>query len=233
MTITADVQSLEAGEFVELFELDCTSFGGDLLLFHGYINDGPILWQGKQYEPWAIDAEGFSRNGIGALPTPLLRVGNITTNAQGEQVVGVISSLCIAFDDLIGARITRRRTFAQYLDGKPEADPTQELPPEIWLVECKTAENREFVEFELKSAIDFEDQRLPARQINANFCPWVYRGAECNYTGSAMFDADDNPVIDPAKDKCGKRVSSCKARFGQWEVINFGGFPASDTLRGY
>lgn len=224
MTITADIQSLEAGEFVELFELDCTSFGGDLLLFHGYINDGPILWQGKQYEPWAIEAEGFSRNGVGSLPTPVLRVGNVDAK---------ISALCIAFDDLVGAKLTRRRTFAQYLDGRPEADPSQELSPEIWLVEAKTREDRQQVEFELKSAIDFEDQRLPARQINANFCPWVYRGAECNYTGSAMFDSDDNPVIDPTRDKCGKRVSSCKARFGQWQVINFGGFPAADTLRGY
>lgn len=224
MTITADVQSLEAGEFVELFELDCTSFGGDLLLFHGYINDGTITWQGKQYEPWAIEAEGFSRNGVGSLPTPLLRVGNVDAK---------ISALCIMFDDLVGAKLTRRRTFAQYLDGKPGADPSQELSPEIWLVEAKTREDRQQVEFELKSAIDFEDQRLPSRQINANFCPWVYRGAECNYTDSAMFDADDNPVIDPTKDKCGKRVSSCKARFGQWQVINFGGFPAADTLRGY
>lgn len=224
MTITADVQSLEPGEFVELFELDCTGFGGDLLRFHGYIHDGPITWQGQQYDPWAIEAEGFARNGVGALPTPVLRVGNVDAK---------ISALCLAFDDLVGARLTRRRTFGKYLDGQPEADPTQELSPEIWLVEGKPHEDREQVEFELRSALDFEDQRLPARQINANFCPWVYRGAECNYTGSAMFDADDNPVIDPTKDKCGKRVSSCKARFGQWEVINFGGFPAADTLRGY
>lgn len=224
MTIIVDIQGLEPGEFVELFELDCSEFGGEVLFFHGYINNGPIEWKGDEYEPWAIEAEGFSRSGVGSLPTPVLRVGN-----EGAK----ITALCLAFDDLVGARLTRRRTFAKYLDGMPDADPTQELSPEIWIIEAKTKEDRQQVEFELKSAIDFEDQRLPARQINANFCPWVYRGAECNYTGSAMFDLNDNPVIDQAKDRCGKRVSSCKARFGEWEVINFGGFPSADTLRGY
>lgn len=66
-----------------------------------------------------------------------------------------------------------------------------------------------------------------------------YRGPYCNYTGSACFDKDDNPVADPALDRCGGRVSSCQKRFAAEQgvsevaaIINFGGQPAADTLRG-
>lgn len=237
MTLTADIQGLEPGEHVELFELDATGIGGDRLLFHGYVNAGPILWQGNAYQPWPIEAEGFARNGVGTLPTPLLRVGNIGVGQDGEPLPGMISALCLALDDLIGARLTRHRTLAQYLDGQPTADPTQEFPPEIWLIEAKTSETKDVVEFELRSALDFDGQQLPARQINANMCGWVtiggYRGPYCGYTGSAMFDRDDNPVIDPTRDKCGGRMTSCKLRFGEWAELPYGGFPSADTLRGY
>lgn len=242
MTLTADIQGLEPGARVELFELDASAIGGTIQRFHGYMDAGSIFWQGLEYGPWTIEAEGFARVGTGQQPTPTLRVGNIGWDAEGNPLPGVITSLCIELDDLIGARVVRRRTLAQYLDGSPTADPTQEFPTEIWLIECKTQEDKESVEFELRSALDFDGQQLPARQINANLCPWLniggYRGPYCAYVGSAYFDTDDNPVSDPTLDKCGGRVTSCQKRFNaqentEWAVINFGGFPGADSLRGY
>lgn len=241
--ITADVQGLSPDGDIKLYELDATEIGGDVLRFHGYPQAGPIYWRGDEYAPWAIEAEGFERTGTGAQPAPVLRVGNIGQDAHGNPVPGVISALCLALDDLVGARLIRRRTLTKYLDatnfadGNPTADPTEEFPPEIWLIECKTQEDRETVEFELRSALDFEGEQLPARQIQANTCGWLsiggYRGPYCGYTGAAMFDRDGNPVTDPVLDKCGGRVSDCKKRFGEWEPLNFGGFPAADQLRGY
>lgn len=35
MTIEADIQKLEPGALIELFELDMTSLSGDILRFHG------------------------------------------------------------------------------------------------------------------------------------------------------------------------------------------------------
>lgn len=35
-TITGDVQTLEPGALVELFEVDSTAISGDILRFHGY-----------------------------------------------------------------------------------------------------------------------------------------------------------------------------------------------------
>jgi lambda family phage minor tail protein L len=242
MGIYADVQKLEVGKMVDLFELDATGIGGTLQRFHGYTQVGPIWWQGNQYEPWAIKADGFEQVGEGQQPTPALSVGNIGQDADGNPIAGVISSLCIALDDLVGARIVVRRTLAKYLDarnftgGNPTASPDEELAPEIWIIQQKTAETAEVVEFELSSALDFNGQMLPSRQIIAGMCSWLtkggYRGTYCGYTGSRMFDVNGNPVSDPALDRCSGLLSDCKKRFGEYEVINFGGFPSADRIRG-
>lgn len=235
--ITEDVQKLSPGAKIALYELDASKIGGDVQLFHGHNTDQPIIWRGMEFQPWAIEASGFALTGTGQPPTPTLRVGNIGKDANGNPVVGVISALCLALEDLVGATVTRYRTFVHYLDGQPTADPDQEMPRDVWLVEAKVSETKTYVEFELKSALDFDDQKLPDRQIMANMCPFIakggYRGEYCGYMGTAMFDRDDNPVIDPTKDKCGGRLTSCKLRFGEYEVINFGGFPSADTTRGY
>jgi lambda family phage minor tail protein L len=227
--ITADIQGLEPGAKVELFELDATMIaGGDLLRFHGYQQAGPIWWQGVQYTPWPIVAEGFAKTSEGQQPTPKLTVGNVD---------GSIADLCILLDDLVGAKITRHTTLGKYLDaanfagGNSSADPGQEFPPEVWYIEQKTAETNEVVEFELASALDFQGVDLPRRQIIANLCSFTYKGPYCNYTGTAMFDTNDNTVTDPALDVCGKRLSSCKCRFGTNNVLNFGGYPAAGLIR--
>lgn len=94
MTITADLQKLEPGAIVELYELDAEEIGAGTFRFHGYSQDTPIWWQGKRYEPWAIQATGFKRAGEGRQATPKVQVGNIGVDAQGKPVPGVISALC-------------------------------------------------------------------------------------------------------------------------------------------
>ena len=54
MTITADDQALEPGALVRLFDLDCTGFGGEMLRFHGHLQQGPIHWQGNAYQAWPV-----------------------------------------------------------------------------------------------------------------------------------------------------------------------------------
>lgn len=227
--ITSDIQGLEPGARVELFELDATTIaGGELLRFHGYQQAASIWWQGNEYTAWPIKTEGFAKTSEGRQPTPRLSVGNVD---------GSISSLCIMFDDLVGAKLTRHVTLGQYLDaanfagGNPSADPSQEFPPDVWFIEQKTGETNEVVEFELSSALDFQDAQLPRRQIIANLCPFTYRGAYCGYVGTNKFDVNDNPVTDPALDVCAKRLSSCKKRFGSTNVLNFGGFPAAALIQ--
>jgi lambda family phage minor tail protein L len=220
MTIEADVQNLEPGKLIDLWELDATEIGGGLLRFQA-ISDAPVMWQGVEYSPWPMKAEGFGKDS-GQQPTPTVSVANID---------GSISLLCIAFEDMVGSVVIRHRTFGKYLDGQPEADPTQEFPLENWFIERKVSEDTEAVTFELASPLDFGDMYLPARQIIANFCPHVYRGEGCNYTGIPVADANDVPTSDPGLDDCGKRPGSCKLRDWPDDILNYGGFIAAGLTR--
>lgn len=109
MSITEDVQQLEPGRLIELFELDCTAIGGDVLRFHGHLQSGPIFWQGNEYTAWPIEASGFERTGDAQQPSPTITVGNID---------GVIGAMCLALGDLVDATVRRHRTFGKYLDAK-------------------------------------------------------------------------------------------------------------------
>ena len=229
MTVKADLQQAALPAIVELYELDTTVVGGvDVLRFtpHGPNPlGGDIVFGGLTYTRLPIEAFGFARSGQGALPRPKLAVANVTG------LVGAIA------DELIGARLTRIRTFAKYLDavnfpgGNPQADPNQVIDREIWFVDRKAMENKLMVEFELAAAFDLAGVMLPRRQFVQNVCPWRYRGPECGYTGGAVADEKDQPTSDPAKDRCGKRLASCKLRFGQYAELPFGGFPAVGLLR--
>lgn len=105
-TVNADIQKLEPGALVELYVLDATAIGGDMLYFHGDTKQGFINWQTQPYSPWPITAEGFARTSDQP-PVPKLTVANLE---------GAISALCRDYDDLVGAKLTRIRTFGKYLD---------------------------------------------------------------------------------------------------------------------
>lgn len=227
MTINEDVQALSPGALIELYELDATSIGGGVIRFHGNPSDRSLFWQGQEYSLWPIVAEGFARTS-NQQPNPTLSVGNVD---------GSISLLCLTYEDMVGAKVIRRRTFAKYLDvvnfpeGNPLADPAQEFPPEVWFIERKASETAESVNFELSSALDFQGVKLPRRQIIANQCSWIYRGPYCGYTGPAVADILDQPTSDPALDNCGKRYQSCKLRIWPDGILNYGGFLAAGLVR--
>jgi len=499
VTLNADIQLLEPGGWVELFELDATALGADRLFFHRYTQVGPVWWQGTEYSPWPIDTQGFELN-PNQPPTPTLSAGNVN---------GRMTALCLAYQDLVGAKLIRHRTLAKYLDpqnsppktavqqafapvgtafqlggsagtvagvavgglhrtdwqgrtalfgvprtnsvrnsatligasvsnvtltlgtdgapdgsanyaiitsaataapqiavatntsnvivdqdgacnfrarirdsgsgfvcfqcnqqdasntvlaasainfdlthgtwgaefavgtfglngfaslsavklngwwhlgykftpkatatraqpyigqassltsrggavgaklhifgvqncpgvyiptgtanvtvtdytvsstgagtlgqaatgattfdwdgsfqNNPTADPTQEAPPDAWFLERRSAEDNTTVTWELSSALDFNGRQTPGRQIIANSCGWLsrggYRGPNCGYTGPAVAKADDSPTSDPAQDRCGGRLSSCRLRFGQNGELPYGSFPAASLIK--
>ena len=75
--------------------------------------------------------------------------------------------------------------------------------------------------------VDLPNAFLPQRQLIGNCCQWQYRSSECSYTGSNYFNKDDVVVSTLAADVCGKRLSSCKKRFGENGVLPFGSFPTA------
>lgn len=230
-TITSEIQKLTPSAIIELFVLDATALSGDVFRFHAGTNGlmQKIVWQGQTYDPFPVQANGFEYNGNGQLPRPKIVVANVT---------GAITAMVLLYQDLLGAKLTRKRTFAKYLDAvnfdggvNPTADATAEFADDIFFIDRKSNENRDIVEFELAAAFDVTGVKLPRRQIIQNVCPWRYRGSECGYTGTAYFNASDVSVGSPALDVCGKRLASCEARFGTNAQLPFGGFPAAGLIR--
>ena len=229
MAIQAEIQSLAPSALMEMFVLDTTNFaGGGLSYFHAGTNklQQPLVWQGNSYTALPIEADGFDLSSKGQLPKPRIRIANIN---------GLFSAQVAQNDDLIGCKVTRKRTFAKYLDAvnfpggvNSTADPNQYLADEVWFVDRKVSENKYLIEWELASAFDVQGVMLPFRQIVQNSCAWKYRSAECGYTGTAYFDKNDLGTTQ-ANDYCAKRLSSCKARFGN-NYLPFGGFPGANRL---
>lgn len=226
MSIKAEIQSLSPTALLEFFVLDTTNMvGGTIMRFHAGTNGllDSVVWQGQTYIPLPIKADGFDITTKGTLPRPKMTVANAG---------GLLSAEVRNFNDFVGSKVIRKRTFLKYLDAvnftggtNPDADPNQHLPDDVWYVERKMTENRYLIEFELSSAMDLQGVQLPARQIIQQSCMWRYRGTECGWTGS-RYDKNNQPTTDPAEDICAKTLSACKARFG-YNPIRFGGFPGS------
>ena len=229
--IAVELQSLEPSAIIELFQLDASSFGGDIYYFHAGTNNlrQPVVWQGQEYTPFPVEITGFEFNAGGQLPRPKMKVANVT---------GVITALVLAYQDLLGAKVTRKRTMKKYLDGinfsggvNPTEDTTAEFPDDIYYIEHKVNENKEVVEFDLSASFDVQGIKIPKRQIIQNLCPWKYRSAECSYAGTTYYDTNDVAVGTLALDVCGKRLSSCEIRFGSTNELPFGAFPASGLIK--
>lgn len=200
---TSELQKVNPSSIIELFELQLvTALHGanTIFRFHAGTNDvsnGDVIWAGNTYQRYPIEVEGFEYSGNGQLPRPKIRVSNI---------FGTITAILLTVNntssgnDLNGAKLTRIRTLARYLDaanftggtnpyGTP--DPTAEFPREIYYLDRKVSENRDIVEWELAAAFDLAGVRAPKRQCIANRCQWVYRSTECSYTGPPIADVDD------------------------------------------
>lgn len=230
-TITSEIQKVAPSSIIELFQLDATPFGGEIYYFHAGTNNlmANIVWQGITYNAFPVQITGFEFTGKGQLPRPTMSVANVTS---------IISTLVMAYDDLLGAKVTRLRTMAKYLDAvnfdggvNPNADSTAEFPRDIYYIERKVSESKTVVDFELAASFDVQGVKLPRRQIIQNICPWKYRSAECSYAGTAYFDKDDVSVGSLSLDVCGKRLSSCEARYGANNPLPFGAFPAAGLLK--
>jgi lambda family phage minor tail protein L len=243
VNIKEAIQQLAPGALIELFQIDLTPIQATagVVYFHSGTNDlgGPVVWQGLSYQRFPVEAEGFDRTTKGTLPRPTMRVANVT---------GTISAMLLQYDDLVGAKVTRKRTFARYLDAvnftggvNATADPAQALDDETYFIERKVSEDNETVELELASALDFQGMRLPARTIMIGSCAWEYRRwtgsawdyttAQCPYNGTANYNVLNQAVASPLLDVPSKSVDCCKARFGATAILPFGGFPGARAYK--
>ena len=165
-----------------------------------------IKYGGTPYIPLPVEASGFEFNGDGTLPRPSIRFANLQS-----QITALLLGInqITPGNDLSGARVKRIRTLSRFLDsdnwengvnpyGNPDSGANAQFPPEIYYIDRKVAENRDFVEFELVSSFDMPNTKAPRRLVMQNLCQWEYKSKECGYAGDDEFTVTGTPITPAA-----------------------------------
>ena len=111
--ITSQLQGIAPTEVIELFqlELNADQHGVNQTYYFdgGRQNDGAgVTFGGQLYTSIPMEADGFAYNGQGSLPRPTLRISNLFST-----ITALIATLP---NGLEGAKVTRIRTLARYID---------------------------------------------------------------------------------------------------------------------
>jgi lambda family phage minor tail protein L len=195
--IARSLVELQPTAIVELFLLYFNTVDQPeaCIAFHGgAIYNREVTWQGIQYLPIPVETEGFEVNANGQMARPKIRVSNKDY---------FVTDLLLRYNDLQFSKIVRKRTFIKYLDdvnfdgGNPwgQADATAEVSNDTYVISQKTAENKNFVEFELTSPLDLENFELNNRLIMSRYCFWQYRGLGCRYNGPPVETEEEDRII--------------------------------------
>jgi len=198
--LQSEAVSLNPSALVALFELDLTNVAEELgvslndneriFRFHNQpkLLTTSIFFQGHEYVGVPIQVEGYEVSSQGKLPTPKL---TMSVNEEGIALLAILKNKIRLLGDFVGCKITRKRTFARFLDfsnfncnNRPENLQTNELiefPPDIYYVNRKSREDKLSIEYELASILDLEGIKLPKRQIISKRCNFLYRGEGCLY----------------------------------------------------
>jgi lambda family phage minor tail protein L len=177
-----------------------------------------IKYGGTPYIPLPVEASGFEFNGDGTLPRPSIRFANLQS-----QITALLLGInqITPGNDLSGARVKRIRTLSRFLDsdnwengvnpyGNPDSGANAQFPPEIYYIDRKVAENRDFVEFELVSSFDMPNTKAPRRLVMQNLCQWEYKSKECGYSGSDEFTVTGTSITTAAASGFGYSTNADK-----------------------
>lgn len=143
--------------YVEFYELDLTKLGGGVHRFtpHAVVESG-VVWRGQTYLPMPVSTSGWDISGTGALPRPVLVISNVHRLLLAE---------IIQLGDIVGGKLTRFRTFENFVDGNANADPTAYLPPDVFVIEQLIEETNTELKWQLTSILDKFGMMLPRRQV--------------------------------------------------------------------
>ncbi len=238
--VATEIVSLEPSQIIEFY-----------LIFYNWPDDassilaitpsangiGPkIKWQGQDYFSLPIEPSNFKNSSDGELARPKIKIANTDL---------IISKYLRSANSLIGAKIIRKRTFVKFLDdenfaggenpyfdintGTSMADPSSHLPEQVFYVNRRVSENKDFVEFELSSVLELENCFLPNRNTYARYCTWIYRGHGCRYAGnplrasnSQLFKDSSGNAVTPLENKglWTRETTYVKGDFVYTEVTN-------------
>ena len=204
--VASEVMSLQPSALITMYEIDIGSLGFNIgvisqteiilqqntvFRFHNNINlsTQSLFWQGNEYIAAPILATNLETNLKGPLALPKL---SITVSDECIPLLTQLKNRIYQLGDIVGAKLTRIRTFARFLDlvNFPTnqlpplnfyPDPNAELPRDVFYIDRLSSENKNFLEYELSPFFVIEGIQLPGRIISENACPWFYRGEGCLY----------------------------------------------------
>jgi lambda family phage minor tail protein L len=179
-----------------------------------------VIWQGVEYISYPMETEGFAAKGNDELPRPRVTVSNKDLT---------ISKYLRVHNNLVGAKVVRKRTFARFLDdvnfeggenpyfdyttNQSASSPDAYLPDQTYYISRRVSETKDFVQFELASVFEMDNVFIPNRNVYSRFCTWIYRGHGCRYAGNPQ---TQNKSL-PFKDTFGTEVNPTNNR-GKWEA---------------
>ena len=115
----SELQSINPGSVIELFviELNTALHGSNTVYrFHNGANmnaDGEVVWAGNSYLRFPIECTGFEFGSTGTLPRPTITISNILGTITA--IMQDVNTTTVG-NDLNGAKFTRIRTLARFLD---------------------------------------------------------------------------------------------------------------------
>ena len=203
--VASESLKLDPSALITLYEIDVSEIASNITLEKSNVEVGAepfrfhnmnilkgvsLTFQNKDYISFPITTEGFEMNSAGTLPTPTLTISSVD-GLEDNASFSLLKSNFINLENFVGAKVTRIRTFAKFLDADQngdtiegvglEADQHAEFPRDVFFIERKSGENKNSIQFELSSIFDLQNLKLPSRVIYANRCPWAYRGEGCCY----------------------------------------------------
>lgn len=211
--VSAESFSLNPSALITLFEIDVSDLGfqmgiisetevqlqsNTIFRFHNNTNltTNSLFWQGNEFIAAPIQATDFEINIKGNTPTPKL---SLSVSDEGIPLMTILKQRLLQFgNDIAGAKVTRIRTYARFLDvvnfvnnTPPQnfyPDPNGEFPRDVYYIDRKSQENKNFIEYELGSLFDVEGIKLPGRIVSEDNCMFLYRGEGCLYEYSQRQD---------------------------------------------
>lgn len=155
MLLRTQLQQAYVGEIVDLFWIDLGPIGVSEEMFLTPSSDSNISFNGNVYTPFPIGITGSDRDLNAAPGRVTLSVSNVTQQ---------LASLVISYGDMVGAHVTYTRTMSNFLDGQPDGGTNQSFPVQKYIIQQKSAFNRQTIQFVLSTELDRANLMLPRRQ---------------------------------------------------------------------
>lgn len=146
MSIDSYVQHPNLGPFLKLFELETA---GTIFYFTPHLDQTDIVYNGNVYTPLPVELSD-NRSSADAPARPKLTLSNLNK----------FLFLAVVQDDLVGATLTRKRTFQEFLN-----DPSMYLHEERFIITQVLALTHQFITLQLGVPIDRNTVKLPRKMI--------------------------------------------------------------------